>query len=112
MLIRDANDGFQAWHMLNKAYSRKTLARTLRIYKEAINPKPCDSVKDVISRIGEWESKIAELFRTEGKSIDGMVKLAALTEICTPDLRDMIYQQIDTVSLETADEIEKTYKTF
>ena len=40
-----------------------------------------------------------------------MVKLAALTEICTPDLRDMIYQQIDTVNLETDAEIEKTYKT-
>ena len=39
-----------------------------------------------------------------------MVKLAALTEICTPDLRDMIYQQIDSVSLENDAEIEKTYK--
>ena len=61
LLIRDAKDGFEAWHILNKNYSRKTLARCLRNYREAINPKPCDSVKDVISRICEWEAKIAEL---------------------------------------------------
>ena len=31
MLIRDAENGFHAWHILNKAYSRMTLARTLRV---------------------------------------------------------------------------------
>ena len=110
-LIRDAADGFKAWHILNKTYSRKTLARTLRVFKDAINPKPCDSIRDVISRISEWESKVADLYRTDGRKIDSMIKLAALSEICTPELRDLVYQQIDTVNLESEAEIDRTYLT-
>ena len=81
------------------------------MFKDAMNPKPCESIRDVISKISEWESKVADLYRTEGRRIDSMVKLAALSEICTPKLRDLVYQQIDTVNLNSEEEIDKTYAT-
>ena len=89
-------DGFVAWHMLNATYSRKTLAKTLRVYREASNPAPAKNLSEVLSCIAKWEGKVQSLAKINGiKELDPMLKLAALTEICTPELKDLIFQQVD-----------------
>ena len=94
-IIRDSGDGLRAWHKLWQTYKRRTLARSLRKYKEAIMPKTATNPGEIISRINEWESKVKELQKEEGVTLDPMIMLATLTEITTPDIRDMIYQQGD-----------------
>jgi hypothetical protein len=109
-LIKAQTDGLEAWRILCQAYSRRTLARTLRLYKEAIIPSPAKSITEVITKISEWENKVNDLVTIEGKSLDPMIKLAALTEICTPDLKDMVYQQIGMVKKLDDQAAEQTYK--
>ena len=95
-LIKSQTDGIEAWKVLCNTYSRRTLARTLRLYQEAVVPKRASAVTEIIGRITEWENKLNDLRKTEEKEIDPMIKLAALTEICTPEIRDMIYHQVNT----------------
>ena len=95
LMIRDCEDGLQAWHKLWQTYNRKTLARSLRKYKEAIIPNTATNSGEIITRINEWGAKVKELNKEEGVTLDPMIMLATLTEICTPDIRDMIYQRGD-----------------
>ena len=96
MLIREipGGDGIQAWQMLAKTYSRKTLARTLRMYRDATLPKQVEA-KDLVGAIAKWESGVKALERMEGEQLPNMVKMAALTEICPMEIRDMVYQNLD-----------------
>ena len=98
LMIREAqdNDGFAAWQILAKTFGRKTLASSLRKYREAVNPTQAKDASDIVGAITRWESAIKELERTEQEKVPEMIKLAALTEICTGDVRDMIYQNVDT----------------
>jgi hypothetical protein len=93
MLIRETNDGIMAWQILAKTYSRRTMARVLRKYREATLPKQVET-KDLVGAIAKWESGVKALEREEGVLPD-MVKLAALTEICPAEIRDMIYQNCE-----------------
>ena len=95
LLIRDCKNGLVAWKKLWMTYNRKTLARTLRMYKDAIMPKVAAHAGEIVARINEWESKLSELIKEEAIELDPMILLATLTEICTPDIKDMIYQQGD-----------------
>ena len=52
-LIKSQTDGIDAWKVLCSAYSSRTLARTLRLYQEAIVPKRANSIQEVIDRISE-----------------------------------------------------------
>ena len=72
-------DGFEAWHLLSQTYSRKTLAKTLRLYREASNPSPATQLSEVISRIATWESKVQTVLKVTGLRLDNMLELAALT---------------------------------
>ena len=96
MLIREipGGDGIQAWQMLTKTYSRKTLARTLRMYLDATLPKQVEA-KDLVGAIAKCESGVKALERMEGEQLPNMVKMAALTEICPMEIRDMVYQNLD-----------------
>ena len=96
-IIKSATeDGFVVWHMLKQTYSRKTLAKTLRIYREASNPAPAGHLSEVISRIAKCEGKVQALVKVNGmKTLDPMMKLAASTEICTAELKDLIFQQVN-----------------
>ena len=98
LMIREAqdNDGFAAWQILSRTFGRKTLASSLRKYREAVNPTQAKETSDIVGAITRWESAMKELERTEQEKIPEMIKLAALTEICTSDIRDMVYQNIDT----------------
>jgi hypothetical protein len=97
----DNGDGLKAWRTLHTTYARDTLARTLRLYREVINPSQCTHADQIITLIGKWESRLKELERHsanlgETARLPEMVKLAALTEICTNDIRDLVYQHADT----------------
>ena len=94
-VIKDCEDGMDAWYTLWQTYNRRTLAKSLRKYKEAVIPKTASHAGEIIGHITEWESKVRDLQNEEGVSLDPMILLATLTEICTPDIRDMIYQQGD-----------------
>ena len=98
LMIREAqdNDGFAAWQILARTFGRKTLASSLRKYREAVNPTQAKETSDIVGAITRWESAMKELERTEQEKVPEMIKLAALTEICTGDIRDMIYQNVDT----------------
>ena len=98
LMIREAqdSDGFAAWQILSKTFGRKTLANSLRKYREAVNPTQAKETSDIVGAITRWESAMKELERTEQEKIPEMIKLAALTQICTGDVRDMIYQNVDT----------------
>ena len=98
LMIREAqdNDGFAAWQILARTFGRRTLASSLRKYREAVNPTQAKEASDVVGAITRWESAMRELERTEQEKIPEMIKLAALTEICTGDIRDMVYQNVDT----------------
>ena len=54
----DTGDGLRAWRTLHNTYARDTLARTLRLYREVINPTQSQSVDLVITAIGKWETKV------------------------------------------------------
>ena len=45
--------------------------------------------------MAKWENGLKELARSENVTLPDMIKLAALTEICTDDIRDTIYQNVD-----------------
>ena len=95
----DGSDGLRAWRALHTTYARDTLARTLRLYREVINPTQCTSADHIITGIGKWETKLKELERhtcNQNARLPEMVKLAALTEICTNDIRDLVYQNADS----------------
>ena len=98
IMIREApdNDGFAAWQILSRTYGRRTLANSLRKYREAVNPKQAKEMNDIVGMIAKWENAVKELERTEQEKVPNMIKMAALTEICTGDIRDMIYQNVDT----------------
>ena len=67
-------DGFEAWHLLNQTYSRKTLAKTLRLYREASNPAPATQLSEVISKIAKWESKVQTVAKVTGMNVFNMLK--------------------------------------
>jgi hypothetical protein len=95
----DGSDGLRAWRVLHTTYARDTLARTLRLYREVINPTQCATADQIITGIGKWETKLKELERhtcSKNAHLPEMVKLAALTEICTNDIRDLVYQNADS----------------
>ena len=66
----------------------------MRKYKEVINPGKAKKTEDVISMIVAWEAKVIELEKEEGVNLGNMVKLAALTEITTEEVQDIIYQTL------------------
>lgn len=81
LMIREApeNDGFAAWQILQKTYGRKTLANSLKKYREAVCPKQAKDTADIVGVIAKWENAVKELERTEQEAVPNVVKLAALT---------------------------------
>ena len=57
LMIKEAqdNDGFAAWQILLKTFGRKTLASSLRKYREAVNPKQAKDVADIVGAVTRWE---------------------------------------------------------
>ena len=95
VIIEEADgDGVRAWQLLAKAYSKRTLAKTLRKYKEVMSPGVAKGTDEVIQRLITWEAKVKDLEKEEGMQLNNMVKLAGMTEICTQEIQDHIFQSI------------------
>ena len=94
--IVPGGDGIAACQALAKSYARRTLARVLRRYREVMNPVSAKDLSEVVGVIARWETKWKELERTEGVRLPDMVKMAALTELWPPDMRDLIFQTVDS----------------
>ena len=56
-----------------------------------MNPVSAEDLSELVGVIARWETKWKELERTEGVRLPDMVKMAALTELCPPDIRDLIF---------------------
>jgi hypothetical protein len=95
------------WQLLKRTYSRKTLAKSFRKCREVVNPKQVKDMGEIISAVAQWEGEVQELQKLEGLVVAPMIRLAALTEICTDEIRDMVFQSVDGCG----GDIESTYKT-
>ena len=89
-------DGTTALQALAKSHARRFLARVLRRSREVMNPVSAKDLSEVVGVIARWETQWKELERTEGVRLPDMVKMAALTELCPPDIRDLIFQTVDS----------------
>lgn len=99
MMIRNVSDqdGIAAWHRLYRHYNRRTLARVLRIHREAMHPKPSQDIGNLISHIVEWEDRWTRMAK-DYPAVPALWKMAALMELCPADVQDMVYQTIDEVN--------------
>ena len=59
-----------------------------------MNPVSAEDLSELVGVIARWETKRKELERTEEVRLPDMVKMAALTELCPPDMRDLIFQTV------------------
>jgi hypothetical protein len=107
-LVRNVTscDGFTTWQVLKKTYARTTLAKSLRRYREAVNPKQVKNVVEIVGAVAKWEGEVKEVEKAEGLVMPPMIRMAALTEICTDEIRDMIFQNVD----ECGADKEQTYR--
>lgn len=77
------------------------MANILRKYCAALIPNQVPHIKNVMVALVSWEAGVKELERTEGNRVDEMAKLAALTELCPHEVRDLIFQHSeDGISFE------------
>ena len=84
ILIRETagGDGFTAWHTLAMFYSRRTLARALRLHRAVLNPRQIKSLKELVGGLAKWDAALKELElrlsrgNTTGHEILGVVSLA------------------------------------
>jgi hypothetical protein len=103
-LIREIQDGdgIKAWQILAKMYSRKTMARSLRMYREVTMPKQVE-MKDLIGAVAKWTGAVNVLEKEDG-TLPDLVKMAALTEMCPAEIRDVLYQNIEGATSATVKE--------
>ena len=92
------HDGIQAWHRLYLHYTRRTFARVLRMHWEAMHPKPVKDMEALISHIVEWEDRWNRMAKEHKDPLPVIWKMAALMELCPPEVQDMIYQNVDEVN--------------
>ena len=67
LLIRETpgGDGFAAWHTLASFYSRRTLARALRLHRAVLKPKQVRDLKSLVGAAAKWDSAVKELERVD-----------------------------------------------
>ena len=68
----------------------------MRKFRDATNPKQVKNTEEIIGALAKWEGDLQELLKTEKVVLPAMVKMAAMTEICTDEIRDMIFQNVDS----------------
>ena len=92
------NDGVLASHRVYRHHNRRTLARVLRMTREALHPKAVHDLKQLISKVVEWEDKWARMAAEHKETLPVIWKMAALMELCPPDVQEVVYQNVDGVS--------------
>ena len=91
-------DGFVAYSRLHAKYSRRTVARIMRIHKECMYPSQVKDVKLLTSAIFQWEDKWnAMLKEMKDPSVPELWKMAAFLELCPKDIRDQVFLRIDEI---------------
>ena len=92
-------DGFVACSRLHAKYSRRTVARIMRIHKECMYPSQVKDVKLLTSAIFQWEDKWnAMLKEMKDPSVPELWKMAAFLELCPNDIKDQVFLQIDEIN--------------
>ena len=92
--------GLAAWWHLVQRYGRKSMAKTMRQYKDIINPVKAKNMSEVITVITNWEMKLKEIsLNEEIESVSSMIKLAALTEMVPEEIQQFIYQTVDEADM-------------
>ena len=92
-------DGFVAYSRLHAKYSRRTVARIMRIHKECMYPSQVKDVKLLTSAIFQWEDKWnAMLKEMKDPSVPVLWKMAAFLELCPNDIKDQVFLQIDEIN--------------
>ena len=92
-------DGFEAYSRLHAKYSRRTVARIMRIHKECMYPSQVKDVKLLTSAIFQWEDKWnAMLKEMKDPSVPVLWKMAAFLELCPNDIKDQVFLQIDEIN--------------
>lgn len=90
-------DGVLAWSRLFGHYNRKTLARVLRVHREAMHPKTIRDLGSIVSGIVAWEDKWDNMAKEHKGELPVIWKLAAFMEMCPPEAQEIIYQNVDQV---------------
>ena len=97
VMIRGETDGLTAYQLLHQTYSRTTLAKTVRTIREALVPKKANFLGEVVMKISEWENRVTALEKLDPLyKLQPMMKVALLTEMCPEEIRDLIFQNMDT----------------
>ena len=66
--------------------------------REALHPKAVHDLKQLISKVVEWEDKWARMAAKHKETLPVIWKMAALMELCSLDVQDVVYQNVDGVS--------------
>ena len=96
MMVRNVSsqDGIFVWHRLYLHHNLRTMFRVLRIRREAMHSRPVESL---ISSIVEWEDRWDRMAGEHKTTMPAVRRMAALMELCPPDVQDMIYQNVGDV---------------
>ena len=62
--------------------------------REAVHPKAVHDLKQLISKAVEWEDKWAKMAAEHKETLPVIWKMAALMELCLPDVQDVVYQNV------------------
>ena len=104
-------DGFVAYSRLHAKYSRRTVARIMRIHKECMYPSQEKDVKLLTSAIFQWEEKWkAMLKEMKYPSVLELWKMAAFLELCPNDIKDQVFLRIDEINENYAVLREKVFR--
>ena len=74
------------------------MARVLRLTREALHPKAVHDLKQLISKVVEWEDELVRMAAKHKETLLVIWKMAALMERCLPDVQDVENQKVDGVS--------------
>ena len=66
--------------------------------REALHPKAVHDLKQLISKVVEWEDKWARMAAEHKETLPVIWKMAALMELCPPDKQDVVYRNVNGVS--------------
>ena len=90
-------DGGEAWHSLKKRYYPHTMVSTLKKVMNVVATKRVEH-KHIMNAMAQWEGATREAEKDLGQELPEMVKIAALIQMCQPDLQDILFQQVDKIT--------------
>lgn len=93
-----AGDGLEAWSRLQKHYSKRTVARLLRLHREVMYPKQAE-LGQLVTAIMEWEDKWRrmEVEMNVKDKIPEIWKMGAFLELCPVEVQNLIFQNLNEI---------------